>query len=202
MPADTPILGLKQYDGAEDMDFNDINNDNTQLDSLPPTVCTSGTRPVTNLYTGRFIWETDTSRLYMWNGAAWMLQSDNPNGAWVDFSPQVYQNMQTTPTAISRTVNFARYKIYGKTVHAMADVNINANSANSCGIDLPFTARSRQFMGVSGLIGTAGTTPADQIGVAFPSTDRTKLIIIAWTGGFRDCQTNNIWRYSVTYEMV
>lgn len=199
---DTPILGLRQYASGDDFDFNEINQDNATVDTLPPTVCTSGTRPNTGLFVGRLIYETDTKRIYMWNGSTWKLVSEDMNEPWVDFSPQVYQNMQTAPTTISRTVNFARYKVIGKTVHAMADVNINANSANSCGIDLPFTARSRQFMGVSGLIGTAGTTPADQIGVAFPSTDRTKLLIIAWTGGFRDCQTNNIWRYSVTYEMA
>jgi hypothetical protein len=38
-----------------------------------PTVCTSTTRPTTNLYVGKEIRETDTGRKYEWNGSAWQI---------------------------------------------------------------------------------------------------------------------------------
>lgn len=72
----TPILGLNQYTAGQDFDFNDVNGDYGQIDTLPPTVCTSGTRPASNLYQGRTIYETDTDLLYMWDTtgtAGWRL---------------------------------------------------------------------------------------------------------------------------------
>lgn len=69
--ADTPILSLRQYSPTEDMDYNDINTDNAQVDTLPPTICTSATRPGTNLYPGRMIYETDTKNHVMWDGDSW-----------------------------------------------------------------------------------------------------------------------------------
>lgn len=46
------------------------------------TICTSGTRP-SSPTTSRFIFESDTGRLYSWNGAAWILYA----GSWSSWSP-------------------------------------------------------------------------------------------------------------------
>lgn len=42
-------------------------------------VCTSSTRPTgTQRYVGRFIYETDTGRMYVWKGSAWGFLSGSP----------------------------------------------------------------------------------------------------------------------------
>lgn len=70
MPGSNPptsILGLNQYTTTDDFDFNDVNGDNQRIDRLPPTECTSASRPNTNLYQGRFAWENDTGLLIMYD---------------------------------------------------------------------------------------------------------------------------------------
>lgn len=67
----SPILGLHRFDTDDAMLNTEVNENTDDIDLLPPTVCTSGTRPVSNLFTGRLIWETDTLALVMWTGAAW-----------------------------------------------------------------------------------------------------------------------------------
>lgn len=83
---DTPILGLRQYGPLEDFDYTEVNAGNSKIDTLPPTVCTSATRPITVLYQGRLIWETDTKRLVMYDlaTATWRVVSDmNDDTGWV-----------------------------------------------------------------------------------------------------------------------
>jgi len=49
---------------------------------IQPGVCTSSTRPASP-YTGQCIYETDTNRLYVWNGSAWVIPNQttqNPEG--------------------------------------------------------------------------------------------------------------------------
>lgn len=56
-----------------------ISNNST---GLRPGVCTSTTRP-TSPYTGQTIFETDTNRMYVWNGSAWVIPNtpaQNPDG--------------------------------------------------------------------------------------------------------------------------
>lgn len=49
---------------------------------MQPGVCTSSTRPASP-YTGMTIYETDTNRMYVWNGTAWVIPNQttqNPEG--------------------------------------------------------------------------------------------------------------------------
>lgn len=71
----TNILGLPVYDNTDDIDYNELNTANQQLDRLPATVCTSASRPVTNLFQGRLIFETDTKNVMQYDlgGAVWRL---------------------------------------------------------------------------------------------------------------------------------
>jgi hypothetical protein len=43
---------------------------------IQPGVCTSTTRPASP-YEGQCIFETDTDRLYVWNGSAWVIPNQN-----------------------------------------------------------------------------------------------------------------------------
>lgn len=60
-----------------------IDNQLTIIDDAAfVTQCTSATRPITNLYFGRLIYETDTKELVRWNGAVWQRQGaeNRPRG--------------------------------------------------------------------------------------------------------------------------
>lgn len=67
MDTPTPILGLRRFTSGDDLDFADINFNSNMTDLIPTTVCTSTTRPTTNLFNGRMIWETDTDTLQVYN---------------------------------------------------------------------------------------------------------------------------------------
>ena len=96
MAVPTPILGLKQYDATEDMDYVEVNAQFAQLDTLPPTVCTSSTRPGSNLYQGRMIYETDTKAILMWDNTG--------TPGWRYIKPGNYKNYThnwSGPTTLS-----------------------------------------------------------------------------------------------------
>lgn len=195
------VMGLHRFDTDDAFLNTEVNENTDDLDTLPPTVCTSATRPATNLYQGRLIWESDTKKLYMYDlsTVTWTLVSDIST-PWTAFTPNVYTAMGTAPATVSRTVTLAKYKIIGKTCFAYADCTVNATTTGGCGIDLPFTAKDRQF--ISGSMWLMGaTTPADQVGIAYMNGDKTKLVVVAATNGFRDATSGATLRYNVFYEL-
>lgn len=69
----TPNFGLNRWEDTDEWDVNEVNDNADKIDLLsPPTVCTAGTRPVTNLFIGRMIWQTDTEEFYRHNGTDWI----------------------------------------------------------------------------------------------------------------------------------
>jgi hypothetical protein len=75
-------------------------------------VCTSTTRPATP-YEGQMIYETDTDKMLVWTGSAWLYttppQTTEP-GAWTTFTPTF--KFGTTAAATSSIYGF--YTIIGK----------------------------------------------------------------------------------------
>lgn len=141
---------------------------------------------------------TDPADVPYWNEQ--LAQNvDDAVGAWADFTPILYTAMGTTPTAISATVSYGRYKRVGKLVIAQAAVTANAATTGGCGISLPVTARDR-IIGAGTLAAWGATTPADQSGQAYMAADKVKLVIAAYTQGFRDIVSGAVVRYSVIYE--
>lgn len=198
----TSILALPIYDNTDDIDYNEINTANNQLDRLPPTLCTNATRPGTNLFTGRLIYETDTDRTYMWTGAAWKLITDKASSAWTDFSSTIvaYDHVSTTSAVVASSPILAKYRLSGKTVWAQAEVTINAATTGGVALALPFTAKDRNLnCGTAALFGT--TTPSDQCGIAYMSGNKDKIVIVAYTNGFRDAANGAVFRYNVVYEI-
>lgn len=74
MLAPTNNLNLPQFEDTDDLNYADINNAFLNVDNLVvPTVCTAGTRPDTDLFVGRTIWQTDTEQFFMWDGTKWLI---------------------------------------------------------------------------------------------------------------------------------
>lgn len=74
MEAPTNNLALPQFEELDDFSYQDVNTAFQSIDALTvPTVCTAGTRPDTNLFIGRTIWQTDTKQFYMWDGTKWLI---------------------------------------------------------------------------------------------------------------------------------
>jgi hypothetical protein len=112
------------------------------------------------------------------------------------FSPNVYTGGGSS--TVSRTVNNARYWRLGSLVLAQADVTVNTNTSGGVAIDLPVTSAVRLFnCGTCALTGSG--TPADQSGMAFMTADRAKLVVVAFSTGFRDASSGQALRYSVMY---
>lgn len=61
------VMGLHRFDTDDAFLNTEVNENTDDLDTLPPTVCTSSTRPATNLYQGRLIFETDTKNVMMYD---------------------------------------------------------------------------------------------------------------------------------------
>jgi hypothetical protein len=118
---------------------------------------------------------------------------------WTDFTPKIYTNTATTPTEVTGTVGYAKFLQIGKTVWAVASVTFGANTSGGASVDLPVLASTRLLnCGTCGLFGSS--TPADQSGLAFMTSDRKKLVIVAYSTGFRDATSGHTIRYSVCYE--
>ena len=79
---------------------------------IQPGVCTSSTRPASP-FEGQCIFETDTDRLLVWNGTAWVIPnapSQNPTG--LEYIAQSAVNAQTTITLDNCfTTTYAHYFI-------------------------------------------------------------------------------------------
>ncbi|MBX6357647.1 MAG: hypothetical protein IRZ05_17565 [Micromonosporaceae bacterium] len=117
--------------------------------------------------------------------------------AWTSFTPKVYSGGGST--AVSGTVNYAKYLQIGKIVWAMATVTFNAAASSGAAVDLPVPAAFRSLnCGTCALFGSS--TPADQSGIAVMTASQDKLVISAYTGGFRDASSGHAIRYSVCYE--
>jgi hypothetical protein len=116
--------------------------------------------------------------------------------AHATFSPNVYTGGGAS--TVSRTVNSARYWRLGNLVIAQADVTVNANTSGGVAIDLPLPSAVRlPNCGTCALTGSG--TPADQSGIAFMTADSAKLVVIAYSTGFRDATSGQGLRYSVMY---
>ena len=85
-----------------------------------PGVCTSGTRP-TAPYEGQMIFETDTDRMYVWNGSAWVIPNQttqNPTGLELITSATFSGTTNNVPYIFSSTYDNYRVVINNMTIGA------------------------------------------------------------------------------------
>jgi len=108
---------------------------------IQPGVCTSTTRPASP-YEGQAIYETDTDKMYIWNGSAWRYMATPQTteiGAYTDYASSVTFSGFTKGNA---TV-VARYAIAGKMTHYWGYVILGSTSSVSGPLDvaLPTTCK-------------------------------------------------------------
>lgn len=109
---------------------------NTYLGKQVVTSCTSATRPASPA-DGQPIYETDTDRVMVYDGAAWQVVSHT--GAWMTWSPTWKQGA----TTLTNT-GAARYQITGKTCTASFSLSTTSTgtAGNAITLSLPTAART------------------------------------------------------------
>ena len=116
-------------------------------------VYTSGTRPVTEAYEGRRIYETDTSFWQSYDGSAWTATGP-VDGALTDWSGSV--QVDQGATNIGRSATLATYSRVGRQVTGMFRVVFNAAGTGGSVIKatLPVAASTEAASNIT-VIGTA-----------------------------------------------
>ena len=175
-----------------------------------PGVCTSSTRPATP-YEGQMIYETDTDKVLVWNGSAW-LYSATPQtleiGAWQSY----------TPTFVNITVGngtvVARYSQINKVVTVQMKFTLGSTStiavAGAITMSLPVTSATAQYassslIGIGSALDTGITNyqlwtlwvSSTTVGFGYMTSNRYQEI---YSVGPFTWATNDVLACSFTYE--
>ena len=181
---------------------------NFSTSGLKPGVCTSTTRP-TAPYEGMMIYETDTDKVLVWNGSAWLYtttpQTLEP-GAWTTYTAWSILQPGNVGTL---TYNYSKYTVVNKVLTWNAHITVPAGSAGISGNRItisgyPITpASASSIIGYfyfleSGVQHRAGTIHSDG------STSN----FVLWADGSGNAlgasyalKANDQLRFSVTYEV-
>lgn len=156
----TPILGLEQYQGTDDWDYADVNGDNAQIDTLPPTVCLSSARPNTNLYQGRLIYESDTKAVLQYDltgTPGWRYIKPGNYKTWAhNWSSNGLALSPGSATLNSQFRQIDNHVDFTWSMVRAADTNVGSSGTYTW--DLPVAAASfNEFVGM-GFYATAGGT--------------------------------------------
>jgi len=148
LPAGTDIVDVEAH----------LNNQTDLLEkSVRPEVCTSSTRPVTGLFTGKLIFETDTKNVMKYSGSVWevLLNENFPRGR-VGFASSV--GASSTITAgneiilPSLSVTFTGYT--SRRYLILGTASMDAVSGNDCSV----------YMRARWATGASVTTAGDSLG--------------------------------------
>jgi hypothetical protein len=101
------------------------------------TVCTSSTRPTSNLFAGQKIFETDTNKEFTYSGTGWV-QTNTLDG-FLSYTPTLTQSV-----AVSKTITYARYFQFNKLVFVNFQLVVTSagTASNQIKVSLPVTAAS------------------------------------------------------------
>lgn len=133
----------------------------SQISSDVPTICTAATRP-TNPYNGMVIWETDTKRMYVYDGTGWT--DPLSDSGWI------------TPTLLNSWVNYdttayqaTKYRKVGDTVTITGLVKLGSIGAGVFNLpvgyrpfrNLHFATVSNAVFGILEIKGVNGSPAGD-----------------------------------------
>jgi hypothetical protein len=199
-------LAFKTFNVGDVLTASDVN---TYLMKQTNIVCTSGTRPGSPVE-GEVIYETDTDRFMVWDGAAWTVFGDI--AGWTAFTP-TWTCTGTAPSLGNGSLA-GSYKQLGKTVHMWGQLTAGSTTTFGTGtwiMSIPITATSNgaqmigscypQDTGVNayaGVVGQNSTTTRTFIstgaaGVA--AANITNVFPFTWANG-------DLLRWSLTYESI
>lgn len=117
----------------------------------------------------------------------------------LDFTP-VLCRADTGATLAGTTGAYGWYVQDGDVITVHGEATFGTASTGGAAITLPFPSTIRQFsIGVCALWGTS--TPADQSGQAYMVSSKDRLVVAAFTGGFRDASVGHAIRYSAIYRL-
>jgi len=120
---------------------------------LKPGVCTSTTRP-SNPFEGQMIYETDTDKVLIYNGTAWVIPNSsttNPTGLEFVSSTTIAALSTTTSVSNCFSADYLNYRVLFTATVATANIRMRLNYRDSGG---DVTTANYQF-GAGGLIGSA-----------------------------------------------
>jgi hypothetical protein len=176
--------------------------------NLRPGVCTSTTRPTTP-YEGQVIYETDTDKVLVWDGSAWLFKSTPQTteiGAWVTYTSWGI----TQPGSVgSVTKNYSKYSIINKTViwnaHATMPSGTAGISGNAITINgLPISATDTSSIvgswyylesGVRHRVGTVTGASTSTFHLYFNDSGN-------WYGASYALKANDVLKFTVTWEVA
>lgn len=145
---------------------------------------------------GTIVTAPTTGTVWMKTATRWSTLFQGPTL----FTPQISAFTTGTVTSSSATAAQCYYEIVNDVVHAHAEVSLTADVTQCC-VSLPVTAPRRYLAcGVCALYGASGL-PADQTGIAYMA-DTSRLVITAYSNGFRDGTSGTAIRYDVHYPLI
>jgi hypothetical protein len=149
--------------------------------------------PLTNM----LVLQPDTGDLVRYTGSAWQAPYNPP---WSSFTPTVY-NMLATPTVISSTSVYGRYRKMGTTVQVLFCVTCNAATTAGAAVLLPYAAAQRFLVGGSMTI-TGSGVPSSQLTVArFASSPHLDKVYQPTPSNlFQDVSSGQVLTGALTYE--
>lgn len=178
---------------------------NTYLMAQAWNICTSGTRPTGA--DGRVIYETDTDKVYVYNGSAWceVLRT----GAWSTWTYSIGGIVKSSGTSTGEFV-----RLGGRTIHMWFRYTLGSGALSVSGpasLELPVAAGNyigSQFSGrmiddstganFEGLVVPSGSTTVlmyvnDTAGSYSTSANPSTTVPFSWT-------TSDRWEISGTYQ--
>ena len=168
-------------------------------------VYTSGTRPTTEAYTGRRIYETDTSMWQSYDGSAWS-PIGPVDGALTDWTPTVDQGASTN---IGKSSTYAKVSRVGRQIQATFRVVFNASgtAGSAIVVSLPVAAAATSNITAigSGVFITSGAFYNPLIAIIGVTSNRMQFVIAdtatnAYFGTAETIASGEILTATIAYE--
>jgi len=127
---------------------------------IQPGVCTSSTRPTTP-FEGQAIFETDTDRMYIWNGTAWVIPNSpaqNPPALELVKTQAVGSGVTSVVVTSAFSANYDNYEILytgGTMTSSSGDSQLTLQLGSST---TGYTTFLQYTNGVSNLVATASSS--------------------------------------------
>lgn len=194
MATNTARAGLRKPAVGDNIDVTlDLNNNWDKVDAnLGAFQCTSGTRPTgSDRFTGQIIYESDTTRQFMWNGTEWMYMTES---VWTHHTPTY------TGFTLGNGSHFGKYQRLGKTVIYQGRFFMGSTSsvAGVFNLGLPVVSTALfegQNIGTFACIDASGGTGAARTGCMQLDSTSDAVALVA-TGGVVNTTTPFTWATS------